>query len=471
VGTFEFPTNLPFNPADPRTYPWRFTIRVLGQLDYTQVDKRTSFYAQDKWQVNRNVTLNLGVRYDRQTATPQTKDAFAPRLGIAWDPTGSGNTVIRAGGGKFYQLQGLGAISVFMTNGVITPINQFDTGEVASPAETGVRPAHPCLNPDGNNGLATISVACRTQLEATRAQVAAGAFVNRDPTIDGDRRLPYIWSFSGGVKQQLVADLAISVDYVGNRGRDQTTLLDINVGPTAANGRITRLGVDGFDPTGALIPASARGTTFRRVLRYFTDERFDTDFNSLEVGLEKRMSHGWSGRVAYTLARARDVGAITDNLNPRGDYGRSATDNRHALAAGANFDLWGGLGAGFVFRAYSGYPINETVGSDVNGDNVTNDRPVKGVHDATRPILSAVDANGRAIRNGIDGEKTVLLDGRVQYIWDIRNVQAGLFLEIYNLANQNNFGNPTGNRNSGDFMVPDEVGAPRSMQLGVRVTF
>jgi hypothetical protein len=59
----------------------------------------------------------------------------------------------------------------------------------------------------------------------------------------------------------------------------------------------------------------------------------------------------------------------------------------------------------------------------------------------------------------------------VQYIWDVRGAQAGLFLEIYNLANQNNFGNPTGNRNSGDFMVPDEVGAARSMQLGVRVTF
>lgn len=475
VGTFFFPTNTPFDPAIPSTYPWQFTIRVLGQLDYEQIDHRSNFYVQDKWQINRQVTLNLGVRYDYQTAVPQTKDAVAPRLGLAWDPTGNGTTVIRAGGGKFYQIQGLGILNTFQTSGVITPINQFNTGEVASPAETGVIPANVCLQPTGNNGLAVISPACRATLEATRAQVAAGAFVNRDPTIEGDRGLPYIWSFSGGVKQQLSADLAVSIDYVGNRGRDQTTLLDKNVGPTnPATGRITRLGVAGMPAeTVAQIPASALGFNFRRVLQYTTDERFNTDFNSLEIGLEKRMANRWSGRVAYTLARARGVGAISDNLNPRDDYGRLNTDNRHAVAMSANVDVWKGLGAGLVFRAYSGYPINETVGSDVNGDNVPGnpDRPVRGVHDLTRPILSEVDANGRAIRNGIDGEKTVLLDGRVQYIWDIRGVNAGLFLELYNLMNQNNFGNPTGNRNSSDFMVPDEVGQARSMQLGVRVTF
>jgi hypothetical protein len=456
-------------------------MRVLGQLEFEPVDHQYNFYVQDRWQINPKVTLNLGVRYDYQDAVPQTKNAFAPRLGIAWDPTGNGTTVIRVGGGKFYQLQGLGVVETFMTSGVISPVNLFDIEVDTDLAERGELPAHPCLNPVGNNGLAAISPACRAVLEATRPQIAAGAFVNANPTIEGDRVLPYIWSFSGGIKQQLAANVAVSIDYVGNRGRDQTTLLDINVGPTnPATGRITRLGVDGFDPNGTIVPASARNRTFRRVLQYTTDERFNTDFNSLEIGLEKRMSNRWSGRVAYTLARARDVGAISDYLNPRGDYGRASTDNRHALAMSANADVWKGLGAGLVFRAYSGYPINEVVGRDVNGDNNTGnvDRPVAGVDDQAplpggRPgtILSALDANGRAVRNGIDGEKTVLLDGRVQYIWIVRGVEAGLFLELYNLTNQNNFGNPTGNRNSSDFMVPEEVGTARSMQLGVRVTF
>ena len=37
-----------------------------------------------------------------------------------------------------------------------------------------------------------------------------------------------------------------------------------------------------------------------------------------------------------------------------------------------------------MFRTYSGYPINETVGTDVNGDGTNNDRPQKGVNDLTR---------------------------------------------------------------------------------------
>ena len=37
-------------------------------------------------------------------------------------------------------------------------------------------------------------------------------------------------------------NLAVGVDYVGNRGRDQTAQIDINEGPPGANGRITRLG-------------------------------------------------------------------------------------------------------------------------------------------------------------------------------------------------------------------------------------
>jgi hypothetical protein len=430
------------------------------------------------------VTLNLGVRYDYQTATPQTKDAFAPRMGIAYDPTGSGKTVIRAGGGKSYQLQGLGAIAVFQTNGVISPAPTFTTGPALSPAPsaTGVIPTHPCLQPTGVNGVAFISPACRALLNAERDKVAAGGYINtNNPTLDGDRRLPYTWAYSAGVKRQLVGNLAVSVDYVGNVGRDQTTLLDINVGPTnPATGRITRLGAAGFDPGGTLIPqANARNANFLRVVQYFTDERFNTDYNSLEVALEKRQSNRWSGRLAYTLAYGNDVGAITDDLNPRADYGRSSVDNRHALAASANIDVWRGLGAGFVFRAYSGYPINETIGADVNGNDANNDRPVKGVHDvgafAVRgPILSPVDATGRAIRNGIEGEKQVLLDGRFQYIQRIQQrYQAGIFLEVYNLLNQNNFGNPTGTRSNANFRdrISTTVGAARSMQIGFRLTF
>ncbi len=474
IGTFNFSTNAAFDPANPRTYPRRFQIR-LGQIDFEQKDWRTHFFLQDKWQVNNRLTLNLGLRYDYQDLTPGTKNAVAPRFGVAYDLTGTGKTLLRGGGGKFYQFHQLNVLQTLLQNAVIGPAFVFDTTQVTSPATTGRIPTDPfnsgCLEPSGNNGLAVISPACRAYLETRRNQVNAGGFVNNQPTIDGDRRLGYLWAFSAGVKHQLRPDVAVSLDYVGNRGHDQTALIDINEGPAGANGRITRLGADGFDPGGGLIPAAARSTNFIRVLQYQSLDALNTDYNALEMALEKRMSQRWAGRISYTLARARDVGDIITDSDPRESYGRTDFDNRHALAMSTNVEVWRGLGAGLVFRYYSGYPINETVGDDVNGDGDDNDRPVAGIDDDEIPIVSPVDAAGRAIRNGIDGEKQVLLDGRFQYVWRINTYSAGLFVEVYNLTNQVNYGNPTGERNSDEFGVLTESGPARTVQLGVRFTF
>ena len=484
AGYFNFAHNLPFNPANPFTYPSRFRL-LLGQIYFDIDDNRTAGYLQDKWQVNRNVTLNLGLRYDYQSMTPETKDAIAPRIGIAYNPTGSGRTVIRGGVGKFYEYQLAGVQSNLVRLGPLSPSFLFDTREDLS-SDRGVIPAHACLQPSGNNGLAVISPACRALLTNTRNQVEAGGFGNNEPYLDGDRRMGYLWSFSVGVEREVMSNLAVSVDYVGNRGREQTGLIDVNEGPPGPDRRVTRLGVNVFDPTGTLIPAAARSTNFRRVWQYQTREDLNTDYNGLELSLEKRYSDRWSGRLAYTLSRARDVNGsnafggnntagkqFSNDLNPREDYGRSNFDNRHALSFSLNTNPWRGLGAGTVFRYYSGYPISEIVGTDVNGDNDAEfDRPVRGLDDLTRPIVSAVDSNGRAIRNGIDGENQIILDLRLQYVVNMpRNQTAGFFWEIYNATNRVNFGTPTGDRRSQQFLVPVIAGNPARMQLGIRYTF
>jgi outer membrane receptor protein involved in Fe transport len=491
-GTFEFLHNRPFDPANALTYPSVFSIR-LGQIYFDVTDRRTNAFAQDKWQVNQNLTLNLGVRYDYQTMTPQTKDAVAPRFGVAYDPTGSGRTVIRGGVGKFYEYQLIPVLSELAQRAVISPAFVYETDEDEAPL-SGRLPADPCLRPGGNAGLAVISPACRAVLVDVRNRVAAGGFINTEPILDGDRRLGYLWSFSAGVQRELMPNVGLSVDVVANRGRDQTALIDINEPRLLPNGTIGRPGVAAFDPDGALIPAQARAARFQRVLQFQTRDDLNSDYNALEIALDKRYAERWSGRFAYTLSRSRDVGIVTsqspfgnftatgganistkrlsDDLDPRSDYGRSNFDNRHAVAFSLNANPWGGLGAGAVFRYYSGYPINELVGTDFNADRDSLDRPVRGIHDLTRPIVSAVDANGRAVRNGIDGENLVLLDLRFQYLFEMpREGQLGLFWEIYNAADRANFGNPTGNRRSANFLVPVSVNSPRTMQLGIRYTF
>jgi hypothetical protein len=488
-GQFNFLTDRPFDPANPVTYPSRFRIRV-GDSFFDVEDWRTNAYVSDKWRATDKLTLNLGVRYDYSDIVPDTKDAFAPRIGVAY--AASDRMVFRGGIGKFYEPARNEFMYDVLGNSVISPAYSFDTGNDRA-SQRGERPAHVCLNPVGDGqGRAEISAACRAFLVDLRNRNAAGGLFLDIPTLRGNPKLGYLWSWSGGVERQIVPNLALTVDYVGNIGRDQTGKIDINEGPLNAGGSVTWQGVAAFDPTGTLIPAAARGVNFRRVLQYQTLDAFDSDYHALELGVVKRLANRWSGRVSYTLARARDVNVMTGNpftiwgrrvnddygvtsgRNPRADFGLMNLDNRHAFTAGGNWDAWRGLGLGATFAYYTGNPVNELVGDDVNNDLDNFDRPVKGRHDATLPILSEVDANGYAIHNTMPGHSDFLaLNLRVQYELPLgaEARRLGVYWELYNLTNRNNFGNPFNERTSSQFNTLTSVGAPRTMQLGVRYTF
>ena len=152
----------------------------------------------------------------------------------------------------------------------------------------------------------------------------AGGYVNNSttgPIVDGDRHMAYTWAFSAGVKRELANNMAVSIDYVGNRGRDNTAVIDINEGPVDASGRVTRLGMAVFDPNSVLgLPPEALNTTFVQFNQEQTKElgsTLDSDFNSLELGLEKRYADRWSGRVSYTYAKCYDVASIIVDSHPR----------------------------------------------------------------------------------------------------------------------------------------------------------
>ena len=333
-GQFNFLTDMPFDPANPFTYPSRFRIR-LGDSFFEAEDWRTNAYVSDKWRATDTLTLNLGVRYDYSDIVPDTKDALAPRIGVAY--AASDRMVLRGGVGKFYEPARNQFMIEVQATAPISTAYAFDTGNDRS-SQRGVRPAHTCLNPVGDGeGRASISPACRALLVELRDRNAAGQLFNDLPTLRGNPKLGYVWSWSGGMERQLAPNLAVTVDYVGNVGRDQTGKIDINEGPLDANGDVTRLGVDVFDPTGTLIPAAARGANFRRVLQYQTRDAFNSDYHALELGLVKRLANRWSGRASYTLGRARDVNVQTGDwllgLGPAGQR-RLRCDERAQSAGG-----------------------------------------------------------------------------------------------------------------------------------------
>src|SRR5207244_8575916 len=94
-GVFQFSTDRPFNAADSTTYPVTF-IGNAGDTNFSMVTTGVSAFAQDAWRLPRNLTLNLGVRYDGWSVTgiDLQKGNLAPRLAFAWDPTGTNKTAI-----------------------------------------------------------------------------------------------------------------------------------------------------------------------------------------------------------------------------------------------------------------------------------------------------------------------------------------------------------------------------------------
>jgi hypothetical protein len=479
-GVYDFATDLPYNPANPATFPRQFDITLgetgLEGFGFTAKDRRQYAFVEDKWRAGKKLTLNLGARYDYQSLTPGSKLNIGPRIGFAYDVTGSGGTVVRGGIGKFYLYM---PVSISLNTQLAAIRTRFPAITINAASDTCGCILRPDVITDsqGNLGVAQLSPAAQAELARRRQEVLSGSTFNRNPQIDDpDRNLANQWAYSFGVSQQLGSQAALSIDYVGNVSHDQTGIIDINEPVNRV-----RPGPNGFDPSGELIPVEARGTAYQRVLQFQSRDEFNADYNSLQVALVKRMAHRWSGRVSYTLQKANYVGLGNPDARRvwldndiRADYGRFQFDRRHVLASTATVNPWKTLNISAVLSAISGSAINETVGTDVNGDNDNNDRPIAGINDLVIPIRSALDSQGRAVINGLTGPNSVLVDMSLRYQIPLGNNNRrglDLFYDMFNVLNRANLVNPTGNRASALFMIPTAAQFPRQMQMGVRLRF
>jgi hypothetical protein len=496
-GVFIFPTNLPFNANDPRTYPERLQIRVPGAQKFVVIAHNPSVFAQDDWKVNRKLTLNLGVRFDDESIS-QDNNNFSPRIGFAYDIGGEGKTVVRGGFGYFFQNTPFELITAFRTARPFSdsfvrsfPLNTADPGPRA-----GQFPTDPTL--------ARGPVIDRALIQSI---VGTGLLLpNPTPVIDQkDRRMPYTRSTSIGFQRELAPNLALTVDYLRQDGIDQLITANLNAG-TRANTTSTSAITRRYRTLGEVIQ-----NTFVPVdTKFFNDQPFSTvavtnvttrlnegrtKYDALQVSLDKRLSRGLQLKASYTLSKGRGNTSgngvpspnfqLLDDLKLDLDEGPTAFDRRHNFVFSGFYEIprTRGLIVSAVVRGLSGTPftiIDSRIDADQNGINF--DPLPAGSYSNSRTFPNGetltFDFDNEGGRNGAVNPGFFSADLRLAYKYDItERIKAGFTFEIFNLTNRTNFDNVSGDFQGGvntNYLMPTIISpnaAPRTLQLGFRVSF
>ncbi|MBI4476277.1 MAG: TonB-dependent receptor, partial [Acidobacteria bacterium] len=251
-GTFRFNTDLPFDPANPRTYPERLTIR-LGEYDEFIKDHTVELFVQDKWTMRPGTTLSLGLRYDLEIIpldekdnplfrpgekSPVDKNNFGPRIGITYALDEAAKSLVRGGYGIFYNRTILGAIDDTIEFPKFTswavanfPANSADPGP-----SRGQFPTDPLLinGPFLNRALLTQLFPPGTLLKS------AGDVIFDSP----NRRQPYAHQFTVGFVREMAASLAVHADYIRMVNKDMFLARNLNPmvrANTSRTGPITRV--------------------------------------------------------------------------------------------------------------------------------------------------------------------------------------------------------------------------------------
>lgn len=462
------------------------------------------YFTQADWRVRPGLTLNLGLRYSifnpygevngtisnlygnqveligsgRRFYEPDHNN-FQPRLGIAWDPTGGGSTVVRAGFGSYYD-----RVTQLQFTGVVTNIPYALSSNTANvPFVLG----------------ATVPV--------TAAANPAITIVNRE------LRNPRILRWNVALERQLGKDTSVTAAYVGARGDDLFGQTQIN----------------GFGGVPQALRPDPRFST-----KLLVDNLAESRYHSMQLAGRRRFARGLDFTFAYTLGRSRDTssretfGAVPTSLNlgasadagfqgggsqfaPRPlsvDWGLSEFDVRHNLTCshiyelpfGKNRRLLGGWSVAGLAVVRSGEPINITRGVDYNDDgDIGSDRPqlisghlsgvyADGAFGRTQWLVpqqtaltllntpaNATDLSLPIIRNALRAPRVAIYDlSVIKQIRFSERLRAGFEANFFNIFNRAIFAAPGANLTSALFgqLTRTLPGTnPRQIQLGVKFAF
>jgi outer membrane receptor protein involved in Fe transport len=405
-GTFSFATLADY--ADGR--PYAYTVQ--------QGSGRTSFwwreygaFVQDQITVSPNLQIALGLRYDWQAFFHDTNNV-SPRVSLAWSPRKDRKTVVRAGGGLFYDRSGVAPVaSLFLHNGVLLR------------SYTITNPSYP----DPFAGGATLSNVASNVTE-----------------LAPDVQIPYTLQYSASVERQLAKGVAATVGYRASRGHHLFRSVDVNapLPPDFSNVPDARLG---------------------HVQQIRSDGSLRSD--SLELTLKGKVAKRLSGQLQYTWSRAlNDTGGIfwypADQYAPAAsEWGPADFDVRHRLnvLATLNTGRWGKVGLSGRFA--SALPYNLTAGDDLFHTALSNARPA-GVG---RNSLRASSYANVDVRWSRELPLTLVKGGKGNGLT--------LSLDAFNVFNHPNFTGYVGNVRSPFYLSPTTVSPGRRIQLSAEVSF
>jgi len=387
LGTFTFrsTTTAPFGQltlADVQNYtqPIDFGINSYELLQWLLTG-----FVQDSIHLHPNFTLDLGLRYDRQTLTDAEKN-FAPRIGFAWHPGGHSRLSIRGGYAMYYTQIRSNQVAGYLVNGL-----DGLTTYTAGPGQLGFPTCLTCapVNVDPKTLPAS-------QLPARDITIIAGKrdFYHQQfakfgldfsklPNYPDSFLNPRSQVFSIGVEHELISGLVAGADYVHQHWTNLDRTVDLNAPSLfdrSAPGQVRT--VAAANATRPILPVAGGVRQVSTIMNLGVG-----DYDGLQTQITYRGHPRIFASVGYTLSKATnnfepDGNGINPNqgnilrLGDLDERGPSVVDQRHRAVITFSYKFPYNITAGTLTQFASSRPFNATTGVDNNGDGANNDRPV-----------------------------------------------------------------------------------------------